>query len=142
MHHLVYQSSAIVPMSEDMLEALLTEARTWNTAHNLTGLLLYSDGDILQVLEGDYPDVMYIFDKIKGDLRHHHVTKLADGPIEQRNFSQWSMGFKVLNPTDFGHLAGYLNVSRPDYLPDTYTNDDTSLHGLLASFIQTDTIRF
>ena len=129
-------------MGEKALEDLLTQSRDWNTQHQLTGVLLYSEDNIMQVLEGPKDEVFYIFERISRDARHRNVTKLADGSIEQRHFSQWSMGFKSVAPDDFNHLAGYLNISQADFLPPTPASDDTSLHSMLASFVADDVIRF
>ncbi|OUJ72672.1 BLUF domain-containing protein [Hymenobacter crusticola] len=145
LYHLVYQSSATALMSEKELEVLLMQARSWNTDHHLTGVLLYSNGDIMQVLEGSTEEVAFIFDKIKLDPRHRDVIKLADGEIKERNFSQWSMGFKAVEPADFMHLAGFLNVNKQNYLTahSGYSaNDDASLHSLLATFVTDNIIRF
>jgi hypothetical protein len=73
------------------------------------------------------------------------VNKLADGEILKRNFSQWSMGFKAVEPADFEHLAGFLNVNKQDYLtPQSgyLASSDSSLHSLLATFIIDDSVRF
>jgi len=131
-------------MGEKELEALLTQARSWNTDHHLTGVLLYSNGDIMQVLEGTKEEVFFIFNKIKQDPRHRDVTELADGEIKERNFFQWSMGFKAVEPADFAHLAGFLNVNKQNYLtahPGYLANGDSSLHSLLATFVTDNTIR-
>lgn len=142
LHHLVYQSTATTAMSEKDLEALLTQSRAWNQAHALTGVLLYSHGDIMQVLEGTEEEVRYIFQRIEQDNRHYRVTKLSDGPIAKRNFSQWSMGFKAVNPADFQHLLGYLNPSKEAYLADHSSNTDASLYSVLSTFVTEDEIRF
>ncbi|MBC6607720.1 BLUF domain-containing protein [Hymenobacter sp. BT188] len=142
LHHLVYQSAATLPMGDKELQALLKQARDWNTQHQLTGVLLYSEHNIMQVLEGPQDEVLYIFNKIERDVRHRNVTKLADGEIQQRNFSQWSMGFKAVAPSDFQHLAGYLNINQPDFLPPNPTQSDASLHSILASFVTDEIIRF
>lgn len=142
LHHLVYQSTATWPMYEQELEKLLKQARDWNMRHQLTGVLLYSYSNIMQVLEGPEDEVFHIFEKIECDARHRNVLKLADGPIQQRNFSQWSMGFKSVAPEDFTHLAGYLNIARADFLPPTPAQKDSSLHSLLASFVADEVVRF
>lgn len=142
LYHLVYQSTATLPMGDKELEALLKQSRDWNSQHQLTGILLYSEHNIMQVLEGPKDEVFYIFNRIEQDIRHQTVTKLADGEIQQRNFSQWSMGFKAVALSDFEHLAGYLNISRADFLPPTAGQHDASLHSLLASFVIDDIVKF
>ncbi|SNC65744.1 Sensors of blue-light using FAD [Hymenobacter gelipurpurascens] len=142
LHHLVYQSSATTSLSEKDLEAILTQSRAWNHAHELTGVLLYSNEEIMQVLEGPEEEVRYIFQRIEQDNRHYRVTKLSDGPIQERNFAQWSMGFKAVNPEDFQHLLGYLNPTQDSYLADHSTNTDASLYAMLSTFVTEDEIRF
>lgn len=135
LHHLVYQSVATTPMTEPELEALLTQSRSWNEGHGLTGLLLYSNGNIMQVLEGIEQEVHYIFHRIERDQRHFGVTKLSDGPIQGRNFSQWSMGFQAVNPEAFQRLAGYQDPENPAAHLATYSeNSNPSLYELLSSF--------
>ncbi|GGF13682.1 hypothetical protein GCM10011383_26140 [Hymenobacter cavernae] len=128
-------------MTESQLEELLTKARATNTANSLTGVLLYSNGDIMQVLEGEQEMVQHIYEKIRQDIRHRDVSTLADGQIQRRNFSQWSMGFKAVDPADFMHLAGYLNVSKPNYLKSHGRVADSMLHDLLSTFVQDEIIR-
>ena len=135
LHRLVYQSAATVPLSETELSAILRQSREWNTAHALTGVLLYSHGDIMQVLEGPEKEVRHIFGRISRDSRHGHVTKLSDGPIRHRHFPQWSMGFKIVEPANLAQLKGYLNPAQTDYLTGATTQDDVDLDALLATFV-------
>ncbi|KAA9339428.1 BLUF domain-containing protein [Hymenobacter busanensis] len=141
LYHLVYQSTVTKPLHEPDLQALLTQSRAWNTAHGLTGVLLYSDGDILQVLEGSEAEVQYIFARIFRDVRHQHVVKLADGPIEHRLFSAWSMGFAAVAPEKYRSLAGYVDPHSQEYgLHDADAAPD-SLHEVLSTFVHHETIR-
>ena len=141
LHHLVYQSSATTRLDETELTALLTQSRAWNHGHGLTGLLLYSNGDIMQVLEGTEEEVSYIFSRISQDARHVRVLKLSDGPIAARNFSQWSMGFKALKPEEFTHLQGYVDPTKDSYLNEPAKQADAGLHSVLATFVADDAIR-
>jgi len=126
-------------MNEPELERVLAQSRAWNSAHGLTGTLLYSNGSIMQVLEGPYNEVQHIPARISRDNRHAHVVKLADGPTEHRQFQQWSMGFKAVNPNDFVPLKGYLDPANP--VPMTSVAD-SALYAILAAFVTEDVIRF
>ncbi|GAB3225338.1 hypothetical protein GCM10027346_06470 [Hymenobacter seoulensis] len=128
-------------MTEKDLADLLLQSRRWNTDHQLTGILLYSHGDIMQVLEGPKEEVDYIFERIRQDTRHFRLIKLADGPIQARNFSQWSMGFKAFSPEEFRHLPGYQNPESRSFLASYSETDNDLLHTLLATFIHEDDIR-
>lgn len=112
LHRLVYQSNATVFLSESALEPLLTKSRAWNAAHGLTGLLLYCNGELLQVLEGPADEVHAIFARIRRDARHAHVTKLADGPVDQRCFADWSMGYRAVNSTYLASVVGYFDPAQ------------------------------
>ncbi|WP_375436959.1 BLUF domain-containing protein [uncultured Hymenobacter sp.] len=135
LHHLVYQSHATAPLDELELARLLTQSRAFNAAHGLTGILLYSHGNIIQLLEGTKANVREVFARIARDPRHTQVVKLADGPVTHRLFGQWSMGFQVVNPLDFNHLTGYVNPDQAHYLAHDPALPDPDLHTLLATFV-------
>jgi hypothetical protein len=113
MIQLVYISSARTLFSKEDLTGLLAKSRANNEAHAITGLLLYKGGNFMQVLEGDEEAVRMLYERIGGDPRHTGVMVLLRNPIEQRQFSDWSMGFRDLNDPALRTLPGYsefLNV--------------------------------
>src|SRR5690349_14199919 len=105
--HLVYVSSAVEPFSDAELLRLLERSRAKNAAVNVSGMLLYEGGTFMQVLEGEEPAVREVHDRITRDPRHCGLLTLLQGPIEKRAFSEWSMGFRNLDSTDFKPVAGY-----------------------------------
>ena len=96
MLELLYASNATERVSEAVLDALLTECRRRNPQIDITGILLYQDGNFIQVLEGEQAAVMQLFAKIERDPRHHGMLVLSERDIEQRSFPGWSMGFRRL----------------------------------------------
>ena len=142
LYHLVYQSTATLPLSELALEALLAQSRAWNVAHGLTGVLLYSTGEIMQVLEGTEAEVTYIFNRISWDLRHTQVTKLSDGPVAVRSFEQWSMGFKAVDAKHFKQLQGYIAPGQSGHFAPPGTGSDAELRSVLAAFFAEETSVF
>ncbi|MBC6612906.1 BLUF domain-containing protein [Hymenobacter sp. BT507] len=130
LHHLMYQSRATAPMGDAELTQLLTQSRAFNAAHDLTGILLYSQGNIIQLLEGPETNVRTVFSRIVCDARHTGVIKLADGPVGQRLFAQWTMGFRAAAPTDFANLLGYINPQYTERLAPA----DPDLQELLVTF--------
>lgn len=140
LHYLVYHSYATVPFGDLQLTKLLTQSRAFNAAHGLTGVLLYSRGNIVQLLEGSEANVRAVFARIAQDPRHTSIIKLADGPATHRLFTQWSMGFRTINSTDFRHLTGYVNPDENDCLGESSTLPDAELRALLASFISEDNL--
>jgi hypothetical protein len=141
LYHVVYQSTATKEFTEPELLALLSQSRAWNTAHELTGVLLYSQGYILQVLEGSQQEVHSIFDRIQKDHRHLNVVKLADGPLAHRSFAEWSMGFLAIQPTNYERLAGYFNPLQTKHLATMPEQGKDSLHEVLTTFVRKEMLR-
>ena len=94
-------------LAADDLRQILTKSRVNNAQREITGVLLYREGNVLQIVEGREQAVIELFDKIKADTRHGGVIKLYQKPIEQRDFSDWSMGFHDLGAKDVVPLEGY-----------------------------------
>ena len=94
---LIYVSSAARVFSESELLDLLNRSREKNHRLNITGMLLYKDGNFMQALEGEQEQVRELYGKICGDPRHHGTLVLIQGPEERRQFPDWSMGFVDLN---------------------------------------------
>ncbi|NOH70897.1 BLUF domain-containing protein [Vibrio pectenicida] len=105
---LVYVSKARNRLEQDELEGILSKARKNNTDHDITGLLLYDGyGTFIQVLEGPEPSVERLFEKIKTDSRHSGVNRIGFHQINSRSFSDWKMGFRVLDQDLESSIPGY-----------------------------------
>jgi hypothetical protein len=117
MFHIIYMSSAVVPFSPAELQSLLEVSRRNNTALGVTGILLYKDGNFLQVIEGEKTVLDQLYAKIALDPRHGGVMTFFREEIPEREFPGWSMAFRDLN-TDVGnHPEGFnelLNTSFAD----------------------------
>lgn len=59
-------------------------------------MLLYSDGAFMQYLEGPRPGLACVYEVIKVDPQHFGIIDLVREPISQREFSGWSMAFRVV----------------------------------------------
>ncbi len=96
LHTVCYISNAVQLWQSDQLDILFSCAKNKNTTKNVTGLLLYSDGTFLQILEGESETVHSLFMKIKNDTRHNQITIMMDREIEQRMFKDYQTGSGVL----------------------------------------------
>ena len=106
LYHIVYLSASSRLLSDEELDTILATSRANNRARGITGMLLYSDGGFIQVLEGPKPDVMDLYHTIERDARHGRLITLLEGPIEARNFPDWEMGFERVSPED-ADLPGF-----------------------------------
>ena len=136
LHQLVYSSTTTVPFADADLSALLHQARLRNQAVGLTGLLLYHDGQVVQVLEGPAAAIAPVFGSIAADLRHRAVQVLAYGPVPRRFFPDWSMGFVPLHPATFQRLSGFLDPHSPVALTLRLREADPNLRALLLDFAE------
>jgi hypothetical protein len=104
---LVYVSSALVPFSPSQLTALLEKSRRNNSKAGISGLLLYHDGNFMQLLEGDESVVRGAHAKIVDDPRHTGCITLVQKRVAHRTFPDWTMGFRDLASAEVRALDGY-----------------------------------
>lgn len=112
---LVYVSSATQAFSQAALLALLEISRRNNEPAGITGLLLYRDGNFMQVLEGEDTAVTTTHARINKDERHDGLITLLKEPIPQRDFGDWSMGFRNLDSMEIRSVAGYNEFMNEDW---------------------------
>ena len=94
-------------MSSDQLVGMLNVIRPRNTERGLTGLLLYSGGNIIQTLEGPDDIVASTYAAIEADPRHSDVTEAFRFAIDERSFPDWSMGFTNVRDVDTSGIEGF-----------------------------------
>ncbi|SHJ85749.1 Sensors of blue-light using FAD [Hymenobacter daecheongensis DSM 21074] len=116
LHKIIYRSAAVRPFSPEQLRELLHAARRYNHAARISGLLLYAEGHFLQVLEGEPAAVQALYQRILADPRHTHVTTTFDGPVPQRAFPDWSMGFAGDGGAATTYIVGYVDAGRLNFL--------------------------
>jgi hypothetical protein len=104
---LTYVSSAAKLLSVADLVEMLQSIRPKNEGLLLSGMLLYSGGNIIQVIEGPEGAVESVFGAIATDPRHRGVLVLLRETIQQRAFPDWSMGFRYLGRSVLSDIAGY-----------------------------------
>jgi hypothetical protein len=132
---LVYQSLATVAITPAQLQQLLPAWRAGNHAADITGLLLYGDEGIMQVLEGPSEQVHRVYERIARDPRHYNVCVLADEVVPARAFGEWSMGFVQLDAPNLSRLTGYVSVSQPNSLLPNQPKAWPELIELLQEFV-------
>jgi len=116
--NLVYVSAATHLLPKEELVALMQNCSARNAQSELTGLLLYKDGNIMQVLEGPEQNVESVFERIKLDPRHKSLMVLLKEPIAERNFPTWGMAFRDLRSPELRDMPAYnefLNTPLTDF---------------------------
>jgi hypothetical protein len=113
MYHLVYISQAKENMTLTTLVVLLMQARALNERHQVTGALVYGDGQFMQVIEGEEAIVKDLYARLAKDARHYNVRTLAEGPLLTRSFAQWSMAFGEVPAGQFEVLRRVAEYQTP-----------------------------
>lgn len=134
MIQLVYVSSAIHPFSNAELVELLKKARARNAAINVTGMLLYNDGNFIQALEGEEAAVRQLYARISADPRHRGTEVVIDEVIPERTFAEWSMGFRDLSDAQTQALPGFSQIMNRPFQFKNLKNDTTGCLELLQFF--------
>lgn len=137
MFFLVYISSATQPFSVDDLSTLLAVSRKNNAELGITGMLLYKDGNFMQVLEGDERTVRALYEKIGVDPRHSGEITLLQGFVDERQFSDWSMGFRDLNSPEIRATQSYSEFLNTPLTGQEFSGDPSRSQKLLRTFKRT-----
>jgi hypothetical protein len=135
LHRIVYVSTAASNFTEDQLQEILQISRKNNSAKGITGVLIYNDGNILQVLEGDKNALHSLYGTISQDRRHYGCIILQDTPSETRSFADWSMGYKAVSHIEFLQLEGFWDL-RSKNLPLINEESESSVRTILDLFVE------
>ena len=89
---LMYASRAVPAVDQEELLAILKKSKANNPKAGVTGVLCFSEGIFIQVLEGGRSAVNILYNRIAADSRHSDVLLLNYEEIDERRFAGWSMG--------------------------------------------------
>ncbi|MEP6901856.1 MAG: BLUF domain-containing protein [Actinomycetota bacterium] len=134
MFFIIYVSSAVKLFSPSELLSLLAKCHENNVKLGITGMLLYKDGNFMQILEGKEEVVRNLYNKIAKDPRHRGTITLLKGHLEERQFPAWSMGFRDLNSSDTLATPGYSEFLNTRLTGEDFSADPTQAQKLLLSF--------
>jgi Sensors of blue-light using FAD len=131
---LIYLSAATRPFSQLDLLQLLTKSRENNSGLGVTGMLLFKDGNFLQVLEGEESKVQALYEKIAQDRRHRTLITLSMGYSPERDFPDWSMGFNDLRSSELAKTPGFTRFLETSLTSSDFISDPGKAKKLLLLF--------
>ncbi len=138
MFYLVYVSVAAENVSRDDLLEILSWSRTKNAEAGITGMLLYKEGNFMQVLEGEESAVRDLYTRIRQDPRHLGIVTLVEGERERRCFGDWSMGFHDLSAPEARQVPGYSEFLNTPLTAEEFSSDPGQCERLLWAFKRGD----
>jgi hypothetical protein len=129
----VYVSAATDLFREDEILEILRLARLNNEKLDITGMLLYREGNFLQVLEGPASAVDSLIQKIKRDPRHQGLILMSRKKIDERQFADWRMAFRNMSKDGTGD-QGYSPFLEPNFEDDEAGEQSQLVFRLLRRF--------
>ena len=101
-------------------------------------MLLYDNATYMQVLEGSVEDVNDIYDSILKDSRNTGNVTLVKEEISQRDFPNWSMGFRNLKSCSSKVKVGYQDIFNGKLDKEIVVNNSSRALRLLMAFAKTE----
>jgi len=131
---IVYVSSATRLLRGDELVELLKVSQRNNERVGITGLLLYKDGNFMQVIEGPSEAVRTLYERIKQDSLNTGVYTLMERSIREREFPDWTMAFQNVAELPAEALAGFSSFLTDTFTADSFRRNPGRAHKLLLMF--------
>ena len=101
-HAICYVSSANSDLSQQQIKVLFNFCKEQNEQKDIKGILLYSEGNFFQIMEGEKDTVLAVFKKIEQDPRHYGLIKIMGKDITHGSCD----GYKV-DILKGAHKKGY-----------------------------------
>ncbi len=92
---LIYVSTAAHSLGARDVAAILEKSTQMNQHDGVHGMLLLSDGNFMQCIEGDVSGVERTYARILASPLHHRVIELLRGPVTRRQFTGWNWAFQL-----------------------------------------------
>ena len=115
MIQLVYTSRRVEGVGDDEIDAMLCSARRDNASRGLTGVLLCTDTQFMQVLEGPSDEVERLRERIATDPRHEEMRIVMTREVTRRDFGRWHMALSDRRRTALPPDSVLAQFFEPDF---------------------------
>ncbi|MBK5193818.1 MAG: BLUF domain-containing protein [Flavobacteriaceae bacterium] len=88
-----YVSTANRDLNQDEVSELLDQTEIRNNNEGVNGLLIYSDGNFFEVIEGEKSKIRGLFKCIKEDPRHRNIMMVFEKEIDKPLFDDKEANF-------------------------------------------------
>jgi hypothetical protein len=109
----IYISYISHNFTKNNLLELLTTFQNNNKLNNITGILLYHCGNIIQLFEGPVDKTKQLLSNLKQDPLHTRFKILLHEPITIRTFPEWEMGFITKNSEYYNKVLFKQSFNNP-----------------------------
>lgn len=121
-HTISYVSTSNKVLTESGINQLFDFVKLSNNRLGITGILMYSDGNFFQILEGEQVLIQDLFKKIQLDSRHYNIIKMFDHEILEPTFSNYNANFTTIyRKSEKLELQQFLEKEKSNH-PETYNS--------------------
>lgn len=89
MWHMISYVSTASELSDFQIKELMHTTKLKNEALGITGILMQSDQNFFQIIEGEKNIINELYEKIEKDIRHFNLIKIFDNQIKKPSFKQF-----------------------------------------------------
>ncbi|MEO6321735.1 MAG: BLUF domain-containing protein [Polaromonas sp.] len=93
LQEILYVSTLAADAPLRVVADIAVKSRSTNQQRDITGLLVFDGMHFCQQLEGSAQEVAALMERIRQDPRHTDVAVLHHGPLDQRRFRRFSLGY-------------------------------------------------
>lgn len=125
-----YVSTASPHIEEEDVDRILNYTENWNIDHDITGILLFSEGNFFQVIEGESSIINELFTNISKDIRHHSLIKIFNREIKNISFTGYEASFLSKRAKNLDQDISYL-----DYIKYLDPASQNTVKNILKAFV-------
>ncbi|MAN58452.1 MAG: blue light sensor protein [Flavobacteriaceae bacterium] len=114
-----YVSSAVNDLDDGQVNRILQQTNTHNNNNDITGLLVYSEGNFFQLIEGEKEAVRQLYyNKIEKDPRHKNIIKFLEKEIHEPSYDGYHVDMVTsrfdIDQSKMQTYIDYVKVLQPE----------------------------
>ncbi|WP_051336382.1 BLUF domain-containing protein [Aquimarina latercula] len=114
--------STSAELSDFQINELLHITKLKNEDLGITGILMYSDQNFFQIIEGQKKVIKSLYQKIEKDIRHFNLIRILDRSINIPSFTSFQSTYTIVNrEKDYSDLQQFLEIEK-NYNPKNFKN--------------------
>ncbi|WP_106001162.1 BLUF domain-containing protein [Magnetospirillum gryphiswaldense] len=119
---------------------IIASAAAFNDKNNITGIMAYYDGCVLQIIEGESHVIGELYERIGKDSRHRDLVRIYDAEIERRSFDGWKMALVNIDDMPKEVRSSCINfmknnLSNSPSRDDQYDEIKALIHGFSMNLV-------
>ncbi len=114
-YQVIYTSCPCESFTPAALSDVMDVSRRNNLRHDITGILLHTEDQILQVVEGPQEAVLQLMERIRADTRHEDLRIILAHTVARRDFGEWNMALREMPREALGACPALSEFFEPGF---------------------------